>query len=570
MTLKRRYLVLIIGLLVMLSGVTLAVNTQTNFGSVIVTEVNFQSTDGSTIHSTLQKPVYATTTDPLPGVAVIHGSLQSKEWLMAFGIELARRGFVVLTIDANGHGNSDPGSGAGIAAVEYLSALDFVDSSSIGIIGHSMGGSYAWSAVNYSNVAIKSLVLVGARVELNTSYTPDTLLAIGDFDSLFTRYTTNLTTLEPFFNVTDIEIGVTYGSFSKGTARRLVIARTNHLFETIHPLIVQESIEWMKDSLKGGVEDTHWIPSSQLTYPLWLVGGLVGLLGILLTIFPLFVILLDSSYFMVIKKEKSEETPSISTKSFLEYSLLFGFLGVILFYPMLIVGGLLDSVIHFPPSYGLPIITWILGGGLVTALTLSYILKRRNKVELKELIDLDKDQSTFLNGFLRAFLMGGIVTVWLYFWTIIVDWGFVLDLRCFLPGFNDLTILQALSLPIFFIAFLVYFVQEGAWHSSILKRLPEGEFYRSQISWTLKALFAKCFPYIILIAFEYGGGYLTGRALVPGMIGYSFLFFYAFLPWFAVTTVITVWGYRLTNNVYPAAMVNALMCAWLIASILAI
>ena len=73
----------------------------------------------------------------------------------------------------------------------------------------------------------------------------------------------------------------------------------------------------------------------------------------------------------------------------------------------------------------------------------------------------------------------------------------------------------------------------------------------------------------MLIGIEYVGGLLTGVALVPGMIGYSFLFLYAFLPWFAVTTVVTVWGYRISNNIYPAAIVNALMCAWLIASILA-
>ncbi|MCJ7817697.1 MAG: alpha/beta hydrolase, partial [Candidatus Thorarchaeota archaeon] len=97
MTLRKPYIVLILGLIVMLTGVTLAAGTQGGFGTVNVTEVDFQAADGSLIHSTLQRPTYATNADPLPGVVVIHGSLQNKEWLMAFGIELARRGFVVLT-----------------------------------------------------------------------------------------------------------------------------------------------------------------------------------------------------------------------------------------------------------------------------------------------------------------------------------------------------------------------------------------------------------------------------------------------------------------------------------------
>ena len=123
----RRYLVLVLGIIVMLSGVMLSSSVQSGFGSVAVSEVGFLAEDASYIHGTLQRPVYATDTDPLQGVVVIHGSLQNKEWLMAFGIELARRGFVVLTIDANGHGNSLPGTGSGTAALGYMASLDYVD-----------------------------------------------------------------------------------------------------------------------------------------------------------------------------------------------------------------------------------------------------------------------------------------------------------------------------------------------------------------------------------------------------------------------------------------------------------
>jgi pimeloyl-ACP methyl ester carboxylesterase len=547
----------------------MAATVQSGFGSIAITEVDFQAADGSMIHSTLQRPNYATDTDPLPGVVVIHGSLQSKEWLMAFGIELARRGFVTLTIDANGHGNSDPGSGAGIAAAEYLADQDFVDSSSIGLIGHSMGGGYAWSAVNYSSVVINSVILVGSGPRQNMTYYPNTLLVIGDFDSLLTRYTTDLTRLEWFFNVTGIDFGVTYGDFASGTAKRIVLARTNHLMETIHPKIVSESIEWMKDSLKGGVEDSHWIPSTQLIYSFWLLGGLISLAGLLLTIFPLLVIFLGHPFFSAIKEEKQDVEP-ISNRSFLGFGLLFGVLGVVLFYPMLIVGGVVGGFIPFVSYYSIPVMTWMIGTGLILLLVLSLILRRRDYGSLKDIVGLNHDRGTFIDKFVRSLLMGVIIFGWLYAWTIVVDWGFVLDLRCFLPGFNDLTLLQSIFVPIYFIAFLVYFTQESAWYGSILKSVPVGGFFKTQFNWTLKAIFVKCIPYIMLIGFEYGGGLITGVALVPGMIGYSFLFFYAFLPWFAVTTAIAVWGERLSNSPYPAAVVNALMCAWLLATIMAL
>ncbi|MHA2047188.1 MAG: alpha/beta hydrolase, partial [Candidatus Thorarchaeota archaeon] len=68
MNFRRRHLVLVIGLIIMFSGTLVAASVQSGFGSVVVSEVDFQAADGSMIHSTLQKPIYATNTDPLPGV----------------------------------------------------------------------------------------------------------------------------------------------------------------------------------------------------------------------------------------------------------------------------------------------------------------------------------------------------------------------------------------------------------------------------------------------------------------------------------------------------------------------
>lgn len=570
---RNRYLVLILGLLVMMSGVILAAGTQNSYGAVAVSEVDFQSADGSWIHSTLQRPTYATDTNPLPGVVVIHGSLQNKEWLMAFGIELSRRGFVVLTIDANGHGNSDPGGGSGTAALEYITSLDFVDDTQIGLIGHSMGGGISLRAMEESSVIVRSLILVGAGFWEMPSYVPNTLVAVGSFDSL-SSYPANLTLLEPYFNATGIEVGVVYGSFANNTARKVITPPTNHLFETIDPTIVSESTEWMKDSLKGGLEDEHWIPSGSLVYQFWLAGGFLSLLGVVLTAFPLIAILLNQSVFSSLKGSPKEGGRVSNTKLVVNGG-LYGIIGAGTFFPFLIIGTLLGFFIPFPQYNGLPVMTWMLGSSLVSALVLSLILRRQswqaesgNEEGLREVLGVTGGMNEWFTTFLRTLVLSMVVVVWMYCWTLLVDVVFVLDFRVFLPGLHDLTLMQFVMTPLYFVIFLVYFLVEGGWLTSVMLTAEKDTWTKTQVSWTLKAMFIKTLPYLILIAIEYGGGLLAGRAVVPGMIGYSWLFFYAFAPWFALATVFTMFGYRITGNRWLGAIMNALLCAWLLASIL--
>jgi pimeloyl-ACP methyl ester carboxylesterase len=569
LNIRRRYLVLVLGMVVMFSGTLLAAGVQNGFGSIVVTEVDFQTAGGSMIHSTLQKPNYATDTSPLPGVVVIHGSLQNKEWLMAFGIELARRGFVVLTIDANGHGNSEIGSGSGAAALDYIASLDYVDDTQIGLIGHSMGGGIAWSAMSESSVYVRALVLVGSGFWSTAPYIPNTLIATGNFDSL-SSYPHNLTLLEPYFNVTGIDPDTTYGDFANNTARRAVFPPTDHLFETINPDIVSESVEWMKNSLKGGLEDEHWINNTSLLYPLWLLGGLLSLIGVLLTIFPLIAILLSIPIFSELKGSPSDEP--VQSKALIGRGIIYGLIGVITFFPMLLVGTLLQYAIPFPQYNGLPVISWMLGSGLVAFLIfipiLYFHIQRREPVPkaLRRVFGLNSQKR--LLAWIKTLFLTSIVFVWLYSWTLLVDLGLVLDFRCFLPGLHDLTLAQAGLVPLYFVVFLIYFIIEGAWLTGVMLPERSGSWTRSQFNWTIKGVFIKTVPYLILVLYEYVGGLVAGTAVVPGMIGFSWLFFYAFTPWFAVCTVITMYGYRVTGNRWLGAMVNAMLCAWLLATIL--
>lgn len=99
-------------------------------------------------------PDDASADNQLPGIVLTHGYLNSYELQLSFGIELARRGYVVLIIDRENHGSNevvsssaystDYGSGAYGAsmynAAAYLYATGYVDVDNIAVSGHSMGG----------------------------------------------------------------------------------------------------------------------------------------------------------------------------------------------------------------------------------------------------------------------------------------------------------------------------------------------------------------------------------------------------------------------------------------------
>ena len=89
------------------------------------------------------KPKTATPENPAPLIVTSHGYLNNREMQDINAVEWARRGFVVIAMDATNHGNSayygsSPSYGM-TAFVEYGYKLPYVDKTKVGVTGHSMG-----------------------------------------------------------------------------------------------------------------------------------------------------------------------------------------------------------------------------------------------------------------------------------------------------------------------------------------------------------------------------------------------------------------------------------------------
>ena len=204
--LKSALLLLVVLLAVATACMFVADRVQHDNGRVNIEDGIIETSAGDIAYK-LYIPSTATAQDPAPGVLLLHGYQNDHETNAAYAIELARRGYVALSIDEYGHGATVPGltkrgyvnhvvkvnygndseadgtyaqisgpiryrilmnfsnlsffdkryttddagnsitdsSCGGIDAYTYLASLPYVDDTRLGLTGHSMGTWSSWS-----------------------------------------------------------------------------------------------------------------------------------------------------------------------------------------------------------------------------------------------------------------------------------------------------------------------------------------------------------------------------------------------------------------------------------------
>lgn len=115
---------------------------QTDWGAVTIKRLNLTSQDGTTVSSLIYVPENATNETPAPVAVIYHGRSNHAHSNDTWSMELARRGYVVLSPDLQGGGESDPDIDRGIQAItmaEYANSLPYVEKDAINLIGYSAG-----------------------------------------------------------------------------------------------------------------------------------------------------------------------------------------------------------------------------------------------------------------------------------------------------------------------------------------------------------------------------------------------------------------------------------------------
>ena len=161
---KVKILLIVSIVLMLLSGIVVSA-VQTNGGKVTMKELNIETDAGYSMSAYLFIPENATAETPAPAIVTSHGYLNNKEMTDANYVELARRGYVVLSIDQPDHGDSEVTDKFNLMApdgvyqgVLAVSRMPFVDTEKIGITGHSMGSWSCNAAIATDNAADTQLI----------------------------------------------------------------------------------------------------------------------------------------------------------------------------------------------------------------------------------------------------------------------------------------------------------------------------------------------------------------------------------------------------------------------------
>ncbi|MEM3647097.1 MAG: alpha/beta fold hydrolase [Thermofilum sp.] len=562
-------LILIVLAAVFLTGTAAAFIINNDFGRLEVKTVAILDGDHY-ISGVLYRPNAATEENPSPAVVLVHGISSAKESMSSIALELARRGFVTLSIDVVGHGDSggrlgatrDPSLGA-IAALRHVETLPYVDASSLGLVGHSLGAGAA-RATAAAHREVKATVLIAGGLGgmasnqlaygvMNTTFPRNLLVAIGRQDVLFNLNQVAGEWLPPVFGVPEVSPGRLYGDFNFGTARKLVAPATTHLLEPLDPTIVSETVVWMSSALQPSEASRAGQLDEGLTYPYRETAMLLSIFSLVGLTFPV-------STFILPRGLSNRRTAGVEHGCLKDWKIMvvWGTLSVALLLPTFLLGFSLP----FPPVlFGSSIAWWLLMVAIAGSLLIRFIVPR------------------FSGGRLRIRTLASESFAWretcaaislfftLYIIVYLIDLLLGMNLWVFVPIFKVLRTAERITLFLIFIPFfLIFFYVEGIYLHALRGGSGKNGFVSEALSMG-RTIWIKIAPYVLIMGVQYIPMFLLEVKLLTSFLGFLIEFLPLITVQFIISTACSWWLHRLTSSIVTGTVFNALLFAWVSAGV---
>ena len=566
-------------------------------------QITFSGSDAQLSFMTLI-PKTATAEHPAPAIICAHGGANTKEMQMPGYIELARRGFVVITIDMSEHGYSDAATmGATLdsygmlAAVEYAMSLPCVKEDCIGVTGHSQGNSACYGTIQELNTE-GSTQRIAAWVEGAGSMpavliTPEEVRGMiwtvsvdhyDEFDSVYFDSPHILTNdngktiirgVYPGYNDDAIVDGQWYdpnGPIEAPKPGEALEAET--AVRLLNPPITHPMFHFTLTGTKitvdgfyaafGTPDGAKYIPSSNQVWPVTVCFELLGLIGFFMMIFPLVALLKDTKLFAGITRKvpaRDELSATLDLKEGIIWALtlvasvIFAFFSYKKLYPA--GDALLNPAIYAANGVANGIGIWTLACGAfaVVVTVLSFLLRKilaRGKEVSNPFAPAALDS---LKQFFLTALFGITVVVLMFIPVYIARYVFNADFRIcsfiVMAGeISELPLVLCKYVPIWLCFYIPNAITLAA---TRYKNVPD---------WVtaLVCAVANSLALIIFVIKQYGTLFRTGFLWDPngGMAGIV-AFPIIFCLFFAAFSARYV--YKKTGNIWAAGFINGtVMC----------
>ncbi|MDC7249431.1 MAG: prolyl oligopeptidase family serine peptidase [Sphaerochaetaceae bacterium] len=601
--------ILIISIVLCLISMIGASIIQTSFGKVSVKELTWETSSGHSMSALLFKPNTATNENKAPAIVVSHGWYNNKEMQDLNYVELSRRGFVVLSIDMYGHGDSDAvkasewrKNGTGLYdGVKLLANLPYVDSSNIGVTGHSNGARASnWAVLDdeaSGNHLIKSVLLVSndgmytsnENEPLFWSMQPPTenrsyVNRYGDrsvgivadqYDEFFFRHLNEDGTVVPprdYIGTSAAQSFLNFGNnpdailrnsgtfYSKNiggeeSIRVIYTPSIPHAWSAFSPTVVKDTINFFDKTLGS----PNFIKSSNQIWIIKVFFNAIGLIGFMMFIISFTKELIKIPYFNVLKSNDNvviRKPLKGKSKNWFWISLFV--IAFISFWSYFHIQGWQEQLGIKQPTWLPQPSTWFIGSwsafmGLIIIVSLIlfyYLIGKYEGMDLKERgILLSKDQ------WVKTVILSIIVVFTSFMIVFISDYFFKTDFRLWLlyiKAFDSNKIWIALKyLPLF----LLFYVP-----NSIAINLFN---YNGKKEWANTAILAlfNGLSVILVVIINYLIFFTTGEQSMLG--GVSILGIWA-IPVSFILPLAAIGSrkiYRVTKNPYLPSIIISLIIA---------
>jgi dienelactone hydrolase len=567
----------------------------------------------------------------------MHGYQNDRETSAAYSIELARRGIVALSIDLYGHGYTEPGmkgrgwgafkltnpdkpisgpqrfrimmtfsvldffrpelsaglkdsSMGGKDAWRWLESLPFVDTSRMGITGHSMGTWASWSVgaafPNHRAIVLQCGELIppeyydAGNIKFNNVLLIQSLWDEFDY---FRDFQKNVMGLEKtplryrdfMGQASPVEWDKTYGSFADGSARRMELIKTNHRLTTHDGHALTAAMDWFTSAL--GAETP--LAASNHIYMIKEVLALIAMLAALVSMLPLFLLLTRLAFCAPLVQPLETENLTLLPKKSRRAAALISILVSGLSFPFL--GQLGHGLLPVPENVfrmtiGTGFITWLTFLMIVALSMLMYWYKkgegRRMGATLYDLGLADKAAPDKFNPavIVKSVLAAFIMTAFMYGMVCVSGALFSLDFRFIWPFFKPFTAERLGQFFVYLVFYAAFFtVNAGAKLYGQL-RLPEKKTPAgTQLAWWGYSVFIMLGGVFLIVLIEYIPFFL---GFGPGVdLLFSSLFGGPFMsvmllliPQFTVFFFLSTWLYRKSGRIYTGSFVVAILASWVL------